>query len=101
MNINFFQRAVDDAKAYRDRVVEPEAHNPYVRVTLLPVGEATFPRCDVDEFVKGVLTVTSMDDGYVMREYQPGQWAEAVAYDAFGHVSYMRIADLQTGTATP
>lgn len=90
MSVNFFQQAVDDAKAFRE-VHAPEPHNPYVRVTL-PIGEATFPRCDADEFTTGVLTITSQDDGYVMRDYQPGEWIEVVAYDAFGHLSYMRVA---------
>lgn len=100
MSINYFRQAIEDARRYRDQVVEPQMHNPYVRV-VLPIGESSFPRCDADEFVKGVLTITSMDDGYVMREYRPGEWLEVVAYDAFGHLSYMRVADLQTGTATP
>lgn len=109
---SYFDQAVEDAKRYRDQVIEPEPEpqNPYVRVTtmipgpegkLVPCGEATFPRCEADEFETGVLTITSIDDGYVMQDYQPGQWKEAVAYDAFGHLSYMRIADLRTGTATP
>lgn len=102
MNANYFQQAVDDAKRYRDQVTEPSMQNPYVCVTLtcvgpdnvtrVPCGDATFTRCDADEFVKGVLTITSIDSGWVMREYQPGEWIQAVAYDAFGHISYMRTA---------
>lgn len=91
MSVNYFQQAVDDAKAYRDRVVEPEPLNPYVRV-VLPIGEATFPRCEADVFQKGILTITAIDDGYVMRNYEPGEWREAVAYDAFGHLSYCVVA---------
>lgn len=109
--MNYLQQAIDDAKAYRDRVLDPQPQNPYVTVTLtvvgpdnltrVPCGDATFPRCEADEFTKGVLTMTAIDDGFVVREYQPGEWIEAVAYDAFGHLSYMRIADLQPGTAAP
>jgi len=96
--MNFFQQAVEDAKRYRDQVVEPQMQNPYVvvtttclgpdNVTRVPCGEASFPRCQADEFIKGVLTITSMDDGYEMRVYAPGEWAEATAFDAFGHISY-------------
>lgn len=100
--MNYFQQAVEDAKRYRDHLVEPHPQNPYITVTTMmlgpdnvtkvPCGESTFPRCQADEFIKGVLTITSMDDGYEMRIYAPGEWAEAVAYDAFGHLSYLIAA---------
>jgi hypothetical protein len=100
MNANYFQQAIDDAKAYRDRVVAPQPHNPYVQVTtmaigpdnvtLVPCGDATFPRCDAEETSAGALIISSMDDGYVMREYRAGEWAEAVGYDAFGQIAYFR-----------
>ncbi len=99
MNANYFQQAVEDAKRYRDAVVEPQPQNPYVRVTLtaigpdgvtwVPCGDATFPRCHADIFTRGRLTVTSMDDGAVMRELNPYEWIEAVGYDCYGHISYL------------
>ena len=101
MNANYFQQAVDDAKAYRDRVVEPQPHNPFVQVTLtaigpdnhtrVPCGEATFPRCHADVFEHGTLTITAMDDGFVMRQYPRGEWVDATAYGADGHLSYLLI----------
>lgn len=55
-----------------------------VRV-VTPLGESTFPRCTVDEFVTGVLTVSSVDTQEPIREFEQFEWLHATAYTEAGY----------------
>ena len=46
----------------------------------------TFPRCTIDEFTVGDLTVSSTDTGDEVRTFVRGTWREAIAYDERGNV---------------
>lgn len=94
-----FEQAVNRAKAYRDQVIS--ARRDYAstvvvvpmvigpdNLTKVPCGEVTCPRCVADQFEKGRLSVTSIDDGYELRSYEPDEWAECTVYGSDGHILY-------------
>ena len=94
--VDYFQIAVTNARAQAKRIARD--FEPAVKVittaigpdncTMVPCGEATFPRCQADVFDNGVLTITSRDDDAIIREFQPGQWVEAVVYDRNDQIDY-------------
>lgn len=94
--MGFLEIAATQAKAYRDRVLaDPHIDTVVVVPTVMgpsgyrvPCGTVHFPRCHADQFESGRLTITAMDNGYVMRVYEPGEWAECAAYGPDGHLSY-------------
>lgn len=47
-----------------------------------PIGEATFARCTADMFERGVLTVTSVDDGAEIEPLPAGAWLRARVINA-------------------
>lgn len=58
----------------------------------LPIGEASFSSCTVDEFsIGGTLEVTACGaplEGLTMRTYGPGEWDHATVYDDQGYPLY-------------
>lgn len=57
----------------------------------LPIGEATFSRCTIDEFCLETLEVTACGaplDGLTMRIFRPGEWLAATVYDERGNPLY-------------
>lgn len=48
----------------------------------------SFARCVADEFVAGVLLVTSIDTEEIVEAFGPGLWAEATVYDRQGYPAY-------------
>lgn len=51
----------------------------------------TFARCVADVFEDGILTITSVDNGYLMKEYRPDQWREVTVYAASGYPEYSHV----------
>lgn len=64
----------------------PDAHG-YAMVRNPFGGQWCFRRCLADVFTDGVLTLTSEIDGHE-REFQAGEWVEAVVYDKYHHIVY-------------
>ena len=94
-----FDLAASQAKAYRDQVIR--ARRDYAstvvvvpmvlgpdNVTMVPCGEVVCPRCVADQFEKGRLTITSIDDGYELRNYGPTEWYACTVYGSDGHILY-------------
>jgi len=102
---DYLQLATDQAKSYRDRVVaEMQADVRASSVVVVPMmagpdgsrvpcGTISFPRCVADQFEVGRLTVSSIDDGYVMRVFEPGTWAQVTVYGQDDHILYGWIAE--------
>lgn len=97
--MNYFDFAVENARREFDDDEPTIAYEPCCVVELLiagptgervRVGSASFARCDADVFEGDILTITAMDDGYEMRKYPVDQWHSVVAYDRFGHISYVK-----------
>lgn len=97
----YFGFAAGLARKYRDDVIRARQHSDFAsRVTvvtkalgpdnhtLVPCGEANFPRCVADQFEKGRLTITAIDDRYEMRIYEPDQWDACTVYGPDGHILY-------------
>lgn len=61
------------------------------------IGSATFPRCTADEFERGVLTVTALDDGRVVRIFTGDTWREATIYDRRGYPEALFTAQKKGG----
>lgn len=55
---------------------------------ILVHGSFTAARSDVDQFEDGGLTVTSQENGCVLRTFSKGEWLTAAAYDEDGYPSY-------------
>lgn len=96
-DMDYFQMARVSAERFRFQVFNANAI--VVRRTIEggingAFTVATFPRCEADVFEKGVLTITAKDDGFVLREYQPGEWIDATAYDANDHIQYHLSAEI-------
>lgn len=73
--------------------------DPHVIVTFA-IGEASFSRCTMDLFQNaGYLTVTSLEDGHVVRELAPGEWVHATCYDRVGHPDFWFHAPTETTQA--
>ncbi len=74
------------------------SREPTVIVQLAELGPAgvgvaamprDYPRCHADVFsIDGTLTITATDSGVTVREYVAGEWLEATAYGADGHICY-------------
>ncbi len=60
---------------------------------VMPIGEYTAPRANIDEFFPGELTVTAADDDRVMRVFRDGEWLHAAAYDEQGNVAHWFSSD--------
>lgn len=57
-------------------------------VELASIGTATFPRCTADILERGVLTISSIDDEAVIREFPKGTWCSATVYGSDGHLQF-------------
>lgn len=78
-------RAYTDALAmHQPRIVVQIPALTTVGVTAEPLS---FPRCHADVFDADTLTITSMD-GLTVREFGAGEWLDATAYGADGHIRY-------------
>ena len=55
------------------------------RIDILPVGESSYAWATADVFAPDVLTVTSCDDGRVLRDFRPSEF----------HVLNFRGADMR------
>lgn len=54
-----------------------------------PAEPKVYPRCHADVFSSdGTLTITSMDQNVVVREFTVGEWTEATEFGADGHIRY-------------
>ena len=60
---------------------------------VMPIGELTAPRCAVDQFKAGELTVTSLDDGHTVSVFYEGEWLSATCYDEQGYPLYEFMSD--------
>lgn len=60
---------------------------PYVRVEER-IGSSEFVRCTADLFEADTLTITALDDDYVMRVYRPGTWKACTVYGPHGHPEF-------------
>lgn len=96
---DLLQFAADLAKDYRNAVIQGSTE--YVTSVVVgetvmgpngyrvPCGESSFPRCHADQYKSdGWLTITSMDNGYEIRHYAPGQWASCTVFQPDGHIAY-------------
>lgn len=64
-----------------------------IAIVLAPVGEYRAPRCVIDEFEPGELTVTSLDHCQEVAVFKAGEWRFATAYDDQGYPVAMFEAD--------
>jgi hypothetical protein len=86
--VDYFETAVELARKRADAVFAQaqasSAMNVRVRETVelhgrrVPFNECTYSRCDADLESDGALTIRSIDDGHVVREYLAGDWAEVI-----------------------
>lgn len=58
---------------------------PNVAIVLAPIGEYRAPRCVIDEFIPGEITVTSLDHCQEIAVFREGEWKYATAYDDQGY----------------
>jgi hypothetical protein len=63
----------------------------YVQVELF-VGSYSCPRAVADVFDGDTLTISSLDDESIIREFQPGDWVSVTVYDGSGHPLYTHNA---------
>jgi hypothetical protein len=53
---------------------------------IMPVGQYTAPRCHIDEFFPGELTISTDDEhNYIMRVFREDEWLSATGYDSHGN----------------
>lgn len=101
---DFFQMAKAGAEQYRDQVLTKPLVTSVVVTSLYSFGgeiheaEDSYPRCHADQFDPGILTITAIDDGYVMRRYHADQWKNAVARYDGGHIAYLLTHDSEPQT---
>jgi hypothetical protein len=65
------------------RPFDPPAHG--VEVVRADWSRSTYARCTVDEFEADTLTVTSVDNDWVVDIFLPGTWRTASVFGADGH----------------
>lgn len=54
-----------------------------------PLGSWSAPRCVADVFDGGVLEITVLDTGKVLKQFRPGYWLEAQVIDEDGDLAYV------------
>lgn len=98
MNQTFFELAAEHARNYRDRLANRTSAHAAPRVTIERAGGTllTYPRCVLDEFREGYITITSYDSFDVVAEFKPGEWKEAKQFDPLGYVDMHCQSSVET-----
>lgn len=95
---DYFAVAVGIARKTADAIIGRAERQAGIGATSVRVrGEIdeSFARCDAEIEPDGVLTIRSVDDHAVLREFQPAQWFEVHVRDAEGTLLWSCLAGVR------